>query len=444
MRVLFTVQPSVGHLHPLVPVANALAEAGHQVAVCSARSFAPEVERLGLEHIEAGLDWLTADHGTWTAFPPMPPPGPEFAGFVVTVFADVTTQHMVPDLLRIAQDWRPDLIVREHFEHGGCLAAESLGIPHVSIGGNAYSAIDSPEVRYFPGNRLMLSEPMARHRFRLGLVPDPDVRMPFRYLHIAFTPPSWDGGDATRPPNLRHFRHESTLRRGARLPEWAEGLGRRPTVFASLGTVFNTTPGVLEAIVEALAGEALDLIVAVGHDADASRFGTPPDNVRLEPYVDQPLLLERCDAFVTHGGFNSVKEAAILGVPMVVLPITADQPYSAARCVALGIGRAIGPKDRSSRAIRAAVREVLENPTYRNKAGLFRAEMRALPGREALVSALEATVRTSEAAWSQHSDRFGGAVGGSTDAPDAGASGSSEPVRGSTQHRHVTRRQGSG
>jgi hypothetical protein len=79
MRVLFTVQPSVGHLHPLVPVAGALSDAGHEVAVCSAASFRPEVEGFGLTHIGAGLDWLMSDQSTWEAFPPMPPPGPEFA-----------------------------------------------------------------------------------------------------------------------------------------------------------------------------------------------------------------------------------------------------------------------------------------------------------------------------------------------------------------------------
>src|SRR6476646_1594753 len=123
MRVLFTVQPSTGHLHPLVPVARALCGAGHEVAVCSSPSFRDDVEAFGLTHLDAGLDWLTADHSTWTAFPTMPPPGPEFGKFVVTVFADVTTRHMVPDLLKIAAEWQPDLIVREGMEYGGCLAA---------------------------------------------------------------------------------------------------------------------------------------------------------------------------------------------------------------------------------------------------------------------------------------------------------------------------------
>jgi MGT family glycosyltransferase len=393
MRALFTVQPSTGHLHPLVPVARALEEAGHDVAVCSSASFREDVESFGLRHIAAGLDWLAGDHSTWTAFPPMPAPGSEFARFVVTVFADVTTSKMVPDLQAIARDWRPDIVIREHFEFGGCVAAESLGIPHISIGGNAYSAIDSPEVRYFPGNRLMVAEAMARHRERFGLPPDPDVRMPFRTLHAVFTPPSWDAAGTPRPANIQHFRHTSTVRPGAQLDPWVEPLRGRPTVLASLGTVFNNTPGVLEAIVSGLAGEPINLIVAIGRNGDPARFGALPENVRLEPYVDQPLLLEHCDAFVTHGGFNSVKEAAILGVPMVVVPITADQPYSAERCAALGIGRAIAADNRTPDAIRSAVQQVLSDPGYRESAKRFQAEMLSLPGRERLVALIEETAR---------------------------------------------------
>jgi len=396
MRVLFTVQPSIGHLHPLVPVATTLQAAGHEVAVCSAASFRPDVEAFGLTHLDAGLDWLAGDHATWTAFPPMPPPGPEFAAFVVTVFADVTTQHMVPDLLRIAHEWQPDLIVRECMEYGGCLAAEALGIPHASIAGNAYSAIDDPAVRYFPGNRLMVAAPMARHREQLGLEPDPEVAMPYRRLHLAFTPPAWDVEGAPRPANIQFLRHTSTVRPDAALPTWLGevraalpgvrgGLPARPTVLASLGTVFNKTPGVLDAIVEGLGQEPINLIVAIGPDQDPARFGPQPPNVRLEGYVAQPLLLEHCDVFVTHGGFNSVKESLAAGVPMVVVPITADQPYSAGRCEALGVGRVVGTADRSAGAVRNAVRQVLDDPSYRAAAGRFRAEMAALPGPERIV-----------------------------------------------------------
>jgi UDP:flavonoid glycosyltransferase YjiC (YdhE family) len=390
MRALFTVQPSVGHLHPLVPVARALNEAGHEVAVATAPSFGPEVEACGLTHLDAGLDWLTSDQSTWGAFPTMPPPGPEFARFVVTMFADVTTSAMVPDLLAIAREWRPDLIVREGMEYGGYLAAECLGLPHASVAGNAYAAVDSPEVNYFPGNRLLVTEPLGRHREQLGLPPDPDVQMPFRHLHICFTPPRWDGESVPRPANAQFLRHTSTLRPGIEVPDWVAGLSKRPTVLACLGTVFNKTPGVLEAIIEGLRDEPLNLVVVFGEHEDPARFGPTPANVRLVPCLSQPRLLPYCDLLITHGGFNSVKEALIEAVPMVVIPITADQPYSAARCAALGVARVIDPATRTPDAISEATRNVLADPSHRANAREFQAEMAELPGPEHVVRLLEA------------------------------------------------------
>jgi MGT family glycosyltransferase len=217
--------------------------------------------------------------------------------------------------------------------------------------------------------------------------------MPFRHLHLCFTPPAWDGSSVPRPRNARFLRHINTVEPRAQLPDWVERLPDHPTVLASLGTVFNTTPGVLEAIVAALADEPINLIVAIGRDQDPSRFGPQPGNVCLEGYVPQPLLLAHCDAFVTHGGFNSVKEALSSGVPMVVLPISADQPYSAERCAELGVARRLGADARTPEAIRDAVRQVLTEPGYRANARAFQAEMMALPGPEEMVKLLESLQR---------------------------------------------------
>ena len=78
-------------------------------------------------------------------------------------------------------------------------------------------------------------------------------------------------------------------------------------------------------------------------------------------------------------GFNSVKQALSEGVPMVVVPISADQPYSAERCVALGVAEAIDSGTRSPDAIRAVARRVLGDASYRASARRFQAEMAALP-----------------------------------------------------------------
>src|SRR5205085_11387347 len=116
------------------------------------------------------------------------------------------------------------------------------------VAGNGYSAVDTPDVQYFPGNRRLVAETMARHRAALGLASDPDNEMPFRHLHVCFTPPAWDGADAPRPANTRFLRHENGTKPGESAPAWVHELPDQPTVLASLGTGFNTTPGVLEAI----------------------------------------------------------------------------------------------------------------------------------------------------------------------------------------------------
>jgi UDP:flavonoid glycosyltransferase YjiC (YdhE family) len=288
MRALFTVQPAIGHLHPLVPVARALEQAGHDVAFCSSASFRPEVEAFGFAYFDAGLDWVTADRATWTPFPPMPtPPDPDFPRFVVTVFADITTRAMVPDVLAIAEGWQPDLIVREVMEWSGCFVAELLGIPHASVGGNAYSGVDSPDVSYFPGNRRFAAEPYARHRAELGLPPDPDIEAPFRFLHMCFMPGLWDRPGLPAPANTHYFRHTNVERPDEAHPAWLDELPEQPTVYAALGTVAHAMPGVFETILAGLRDEEINLILAVGQDPHA--FGAQPSNVRIE-------TLRRADA----------------------------------------------------------------------------------------------------------------------------------------------------
>jgi UDP:flavonoid glycosyltransferase YjiC (YdhE family) len=293
---------------------------------------------------------------------------------------------MVPDVLAIAAEWQPDLIVREVMEWSGLIVAELLNIPHASIGGNAYSGVDSTAVDYFPGNRWFAAEPYARHRAEFGLPPDPELESPFRYLHMCFMPKRWDRPGLAAPAQTEYFRHTNIERPGTTLPRWVSELPDRPTVYAALGTIAHAMPGIFELILEGLREEDVNLILAVGQDPAA--FGAQPANVRIERHVPQTQLLPHCDVFISHGGFNSVKEALSLGIPVVVLPIMSDEPYSAERCEALGVGHAVAPAERTPVAIRDAVQSVLADVSYRRRAVELEAEMRGLPGEARIVELL--------------------------------------------------------
>ena len=387
MRVLFTLLPATGSLHPLVPVAEALARAGHEVAFCSSRSFRPEAEATGFACYEAGLDWLVSDPGyiqtlcraAGVEFPALTGKA-RFAWVTDHLFVGAASRRMLPDVVAVARRWAPDLIVRESLEFSGCAAAERLGLPHASVAAAADSALDL---------RAQLAEPLGRLRAAVDLPEDPEVQMPYRYLHLCFTPPRWDGPEARFPATAHFLRHTNPSRPGEALPAWVGRLPDRPTVLVSLGTVFHRTPGLYEAIVEGLRAEPINLLVAVGRDQDPSRLGHQPPNVRIERYLPQTQLLPRSDLFVTHGGFNSVKEALSFGVPMVVVPIAGDQPYSAERCAALGVARVIPPDARTPDRVREAARAVLGAPGYRARAEEMRRDMAALPGMDRAIALIE-------------------------------------------------------
>src|SRR5262249_44279399 len=61
VRVLFTCHSALGHFHPLVPIAQAMVDAGHEVAFATPASFAPIVERTGFRVFAAGMSGTPAD-----------------------------------------------------------------------------------------------------------------------------------------------------------------------------------------------------------------------------------------------------------------------------------------------------------------------------------------------------------------------------------------------
>lgn len=177
------------------------------------------------------------------------------------------------------------------------------------------------------------------------------------------------------------------------MPEYVLAARDWPLVLASLGTLMHGLPGLFEAIIDALGDLPIHVIAAIGRDQDPARFGTVPANVHIEHFVPQIAVLSRCAMFVTHGGFNSAKEALSLRVPLVVIPIGGDQPHTAERCEALGLGRAIHAPERDAAHIRKCVLEVLNVPRFQENVERFSAKMQALPPIEHAVELIERVAR---------------------------------------------------
>lgn len=385
LRILFTTLPATGHFHPLVPLAQAAAAAGHEIAFATAASFCPAVEAVGFRCLPAGfdrrgvpLDVLFPDMRTLT--------GEAFSHFVNGhIRVDVEATQMATNLLSLTSEWRPDLIVRDAPEYGGCVVAEVLGIPHASV----RTAVTASS---YAGRRFIATE-LDALRVAHGLAPDPEVAMPFRYLHLAFEPAGLWPVDDPPAPTSHLLRPEPFDRSGVEgVPAGIADLDGMPTVCATLGTFMNRSAEVFEAILDGLRDERLNLVLTIGRDQDPAQFGDRPSNVHIERYIPLSLLLPHCAAVVCQAGFSTTVTALTHGLPMVLLPLGADQPLVAQQLARLGVGPVLGPTERTSDAIRDAVRSVLTVRTYRDNAERARDAMVALPGPADAVTLLEQLV----------------------------------------------------
>jgi UDP:flavonoid glycosyltransferase YjiC (YdhE family) len=99
-------------------------------------------------------------------------------------------------------------------------------------------------------------------------------------------------------------------------------------------------------------------------------------------------LMPQLDAVVCHGGLNTVCESLAHGVPLVVAPIRHDQPVNAAQVAAAGCGVRVSFARVTPDGLRAAVSTVLDDPAYRDAAGLVRDSFRLAGGAPAAAGRL--------------------------------------------------------
>jgi UDP:flavonoid glycosyltransferase YjiC (YdhE family) len=385
MKVLFTTQPHYGYWHPLVPFARAVMDAGHEVAFATAPGFGPTVEESGFRCFPVGKD-ETEDEKKARMARLGQIPGTERGAIMWSdYFAGIWARETLADLLPLAREWQPDLIVREDVEFTGCVAAECLGIPHAVVQVSSFR----PYLFESTGPAL------DRLRGDAGLPPDPNCEMLHRYLHIYATPLSFHNPEYSLPPTSHSVFHGGfDSSSGKELPGWVSSLPPLPTVYATLGTVMNHNVAILAAILEGLRGESLNLIMTTGVDVDPSSFdapkrGTGEGQTHIERYIPQSLILPYCDLMIVHGGSGTVKDAFRHGLPMVIIPVGADQHVNAKQCADLGLARVVAPEERTPEAIREAAMEVLQNPTYRENAEKLRDEVRAMPGLDEAVRLFE-------------------------------------------------------
>src|ERR1700682_2292197 len=430
MKILIASTPATGHLNPLLAIGRVLIADGHEVAFLSGSVLRSRIEGIGAKFhaFPAGADFDLRDFTSVAPELKSIPPGPDwlrvamerifvdaipaqrrglqqvlrnFAADVVIV--DDTLFGVLPMLLGPRTERPPIVLCGTSFLHWH----REDGAPHF-VGfppATTKQQCDHYATMYREHDRIVyqpVADRLNRSLATLGVGPlsttlfDSVVELADAYLQL--TVPSFEFPRAI--PASVHFVGTPPIIPGqAPLPSWADELdGSRKVVLVTQGTVANHNLGlVIGPTIQALGHEPDLLVVATagGRPIDAIP-GPIPGNARLSQYLPFEWILPKVDVFVTNGGYGSVNQAMSFGIPLVTAGLTEDKADVNARVAWSGVGIDLATNEPTPRALREAVRTVLDKPNYRSRASLITDEFNGIDTRSEVLRIVSQVLQSSD------------------------------------------------
>ncbi|MCE5173465.1 glycosyl transferase family 1 [Paenibacillus profundus] len=139
-------------------------------------------------------------------------------------------------------------------------------------------------------------------------------------------------------------------------------------IYISLGTVFNQTIDFYKLCFEALGDTEHTIVMSIGDKVHISDLGEIPSNFIVKSYVPQTDILQYAKLFITHGGMNSTHEGLFYGVPLLVIPQSADQPIIAGQVTNIGAGITLRMQSLTTQQLREAADYVLSHSSFKKAA----------------------------------------------------------------------------
>ncbi|MEC0128812.1 macrolide family glycosyltransferase [Paenibacillus pabuli] len=141
-----------------------------------------------------------------------------------------------------------------------------------------------------------------------------------------------------------------------------------PLIYISFGSIYTDRPDFYRKCIEAFRSSEAQIIMSVGKSIHPSSLGEIPENMTVHEFVPQLEILSKADVFISHAGYNSVSEALVFGVPMILFPQGADQFAIASRLEELGVGVYVRDMNISASELSGITFETMNNEKMKAQA----------------------------------------------------------------------------
>lgn len=376
MRALFATTRGAGHFNPLVPFIDAALRDGHEILVAGPALLAETAERAGYPFWPCDVPPEHLLGPTWGRVQTAATVEEAEAIVVGEIFGRLNVQAALPGMRSACEEWRPAIVLRDPSEYASAIVAESLGIPHARV------AIGLAKVE---GEMTDVASPS------IEAVSPGITEMILESPYLTTFPASLEDPGGTDPGDVRRFRDPAVDTPPGPLGDWWAG-DERPLVYLSFGSVTGglpMAPALYRAALEAAGQVPARVLVTVGNELDLEAVGAPPANVHVMRWVPQADPFAEASLVVCHGGSGTTLGALAAGLPLVVVPLFADQPPNARRVAEVGAGLVVEPlregpspalpSSIDAGALRDAILAALGDEALARGARAIAAEMRALP-----------------------------------------------------------------
>ena len=143
--------------------------------------------------------------------------------------------------------------------------------------------------------------------------------------------------------------------------------GDEPLILVAPSTSQDPDHRMLRAALEGLADEPVRVLATVNRRQPTTPLPTPA-NARIVDWISYARSMPGCAAVICHAGHGTVVRSLACGVPVIGCPEAGDMAENAARLSWSGTGVSLPRRLVTPRGVRLAVRKLLADPGYAERA----------------------------------------------------------------------------